>query len=527
MARKVMVNGLDIGYIPPASALDVVYNNSASGITSQTVQGAIDELADGGGGSGGGGSIIRVYGLTNYIGDQVTLKYDGSQIVSKTITADMMELSCKEIGSVTISVVQPPSSTPTFEKTLVILYYSLYTVDAANKITYGFKIAKSTSDPSTRVEYIEDAVNMTPASMNFSTGQFDYGSWGDAFFMPRPCMLRYDGTVDYYLDPNDFSKKLDGTSSDYQNTSYLGNVMIEFPKIWVKRTEDSSYQYVYIANHKIDNSTYCYANLDSNGNEIEYFYVSAYECSAVSGKARSLSNQSISTTTTCSDEIDLARANEATPSLQQWYIAQWCDRAVINDLLVLISRSTDAQTAFGAGHQRGGSSSMLNPGQLDDKGLFWGDTSGTGAVRVFGIENYWGNTTKRVAGLLASSNSLFAKMTWSRADGSGVAGYQFDSVTGYLSTSITLSGTASGGYISQTSASNLGMLPVVASGTSSTYWCDGLWYTTSGLNCASVGGGCNTNAACGPFCFDVSEGPSAAYWVTGMYLSCKPLAPTA
>lgn len=44
MARKVMVNGLDIGYIPPAAAADVVYNNTTSGLASTTTQGAIDEV---------------------------------------------------------------------------------------------------------------------------------------------------------------------------------------------------------------------------------------------------------------------------------------------------------------------------------------------------------------------------------------------------------------------------------------------------------------------------------------------------
>ena len=45
MARKVMVNGLDIGYIPPSSASDVTFNNTSSQLLSDTVQGAIDELA--------------------------------------------------------------------------------------------------------------------------------------------------------------------------------------------------------------------------------------------------------------------------------------------------------------------------------------------------------------------------------------------------------------------------------------------------------------------------------------------------
>lgn len=40
-----MVNGLDIGYIPPSAAADVVYNNTTSGLEATDVQDAIDELA--------------------------------------------------------------------------------------------------------------------------------------------------------------------------------------------------------------------------------------------------------------------------------------------------------------------------------------------------------------------------------------------------------------------------------------------------------------------------------------------------
>lgn len=44
MARKVMVNGLDIGYIPPSAAADVVYNNTTSRLEATDIQDAIDEV---------------------------------------------------------------------------------------------------------------------------------------------------------------------------------------------------------------------------------------------------------------------------------------------------------------------------------------------------------------------------------------------------------------------------------------------------------------------------------------------------
>lgn len=76
-----------------------------------------------------------------------------------------------------------------------------------NTKVYGFHINSKESDPSKAVTYLLDAVGMTPAKMDYANSKFDYGSWKNAFFMPKPCMLKSDGTVDYYLDQNDYSKR--------------------------------------------------------------------------------------------------------------------------------------------------------------------------------------------------------------------------------------------------------------------------------------------------------------------------------
>ena len=99
---------------------------------------------------------------------------------------------------------------------------------------YGFHIDSTITNPSNAVTYVEDAVGMIPAHMDFTSGVFDYGSWENAFFMPKPCMLKYDGTVDYYLDPNDYTKKIDGTPSDVSDPTYNGNAMMEWGRM-VKR----------------------------------------------------------------------------------------------------------------------------------------------------------------------------------------------------------------------------------------------------------------------------------------------------
>lgn len=93
---------------------------------------------------------------------------------------------------------------------------------------YAFHIDGSESDPEDAVTYMEDAVGMTPAYMDYANSKFNYGSWAGAFFMPQPCMVLQSGVVDYYLDPDDYTKKADGTASDIADTTYEGNAMIEW-----------------------------------------------------------------------------------------------------------------------------------------------------------------------------------------------------------------------------------------------------------------------------------------------------------
>lgn len=98
------------------------------------------------------------------------------------------------------------------------------------RFVYGVHIDETDSNPKTRVRYLANAVGMIPAKMNYTSGTFDYGSWADAFFMPKPCMLKTNGQVDYYLNENDLSKKINGSASDIANIDYDGNAMMEWGK---------------------------------------------------------------------------------------------------------------------------------------------------------------------------------------------------------------------------------------------------------------------------------------------------------
>jgi hypothetical protein len=69
-----------------------------------------------------------------------------------------------------------------------------------------------------------------------------------------------------------------------------------------------------------------------------------------------------------------------------------------------------------------------------------------------------------------------------------------------------------------------GRLPVHASGSSSTYEADGMWYNNSQVNYASVGGYWNDDLLVGPFCANLYYAASYSSSAYGAALSCKPLA---
>lgn len=440
-------------------------------------------------------------------------------------------------------------------------------VSAINELcgtVYTFHIDPDEADSYDAVTYHDDAVGMTPASMGATT--FNYGSWESAFFMPRPCMLKFDGTVDYYLNRNDYSKKADGTASDVADLSYPGNAMVEFPLIWWKSWGDG---WVSIADYQVDATFVCYSNRDADGNIIPYFYLPIYNGCIYDGKMRSISGIQLkpwSTTaysnsatyavgdevnhnsrmwkcitavetpedfdvtkweqfafngnTTGEEEITYATANNTTSKIE-WYTDVWCDRVLINALLVLIGKCIDTQGTFGRGLDSGSQSAKeaYITGSLNDKGLFYGSTSnGNTAVKVFGMENWWACEWRRTAGLIGGANNPYLyKMTQSTIDGSTAEGYNTTG-TGYL----TASGRpASHNWLRKLQFGNFGFLPLEVGSYSTQYYKDHYW---TGTGYAIVGGYSNRGSYCGAFCVDLTDAVGLRNWAFGAAPSCKPCA---
>ena len=379
---------------------------------------------------------------------------------------------------------------------------------------YGFRIAKNDSNPATRVEYLHDAVGLTPATMNYTENRFYYGDWADKWFVTenKPLMLKNNGTVDYYLNPNNYDLKEDGTASDVGNTAYLGNAMAQIPLCWLKMWEDDDYEYVIISNVQWDETYTAYAHTRKDGTIADFFYYSMFDGSGNASKIRSLSGQTVAQSLTAANEIAGCCANG-----EKWYTHTWSQRTLITALLILMGKSTDTQSVFGNGNCRSASSNsgLIKTGTLKDKGQFFGFNTNTQAVKVFHIENFWGNQWDRTAGLINANGTIYAKMT---PEGNG---YRVTDTDGYENTGIAAPA-GTNVYINKIRCGKYGFIPTAVSGSGSTYYCDCYCANNSQLDYLLAGASAfNATAFGGAFTFAVNHAPSIADWNIGCGLSCE------
>lgn len=385
---------------------------------------------------------------------------------------------------------------------------------------YGFDLTIADSNPATRVTYPSDVENsgFAKAVMNFG-GAFSYGSWPSTpgeKFMPRPCMLRFNGTVDYYLNPNDYTKKADGTTSDVANMNYGGNAMMEWPKIYVKRWESNGVYHFRCSDMKVDSDYECWSNYDKNNKEIPHFYTPIFFGSKDgSNRLRSISGQSNFVSNTAQTEVTYAKNNGA----DIWYTEVLSDCELVNDLLTMMFKSTDLQAT--AGYGVCSASAAIAPGSMNTKGLFWGAGDKTSGVKVFGMENWWGNIFRRIAGWCISGGTQKVKLTRGTKDGTTVGDYNFDG-NGYKTISgVNLTRT---GYISKMKTESFGRFPMEANGSTTTFEADQVWADSGNGYYAFVGGHWGNDLRCGPFSANLFNEPSYSGTDVGAALSCKPLA---
>lgn len=232
--------------------------------------------------------------------------------------------------------------------------------------------------------------------------------------------------------------------------------------------------------------------------EDDVVYLPMFEGSLINGKMRSLADKRPASNTSGQQEISYCEANG-----KGWQLDDWSNTAMVEDLLILIGKTTDVQAKYGRGHDSGGSS-LLTTGTLKNKGEFWGANSSDGskAVKFFWLENYYSDRWDRKQGMVTNGSTHICVKMYPPYNING---------TGYIDTGIVPSG-SSGSYIKTTDISEYGNLPKTLGGASDKYQPDGCLYSPGCF--LLFGGECFRGLFCG-CAFALDSGVDAAYGSAG------------
>lgn len=277
---------------------------------------------------------------------------------------------------------------------------------------FGYDLDIANPDPSGRITYPIDVMNYNyrKASMNFSTGVFDYGDWPDQpgqYFMPKPCVINSSGVVQEYLDPNDYSKTVDGNTTvcNVSSNSALYYAMMQWPKIYVYRNVVDGIYKFRCSNIKYSDDWECWSNYNSSKQIVDNFYTAIYTAYYESNTSKLTSISG----TSSAEKLEYSDARKYARNIgYRWNCDQLCDYMLIQDLLIMMGKSTNVQAVFGKGCD------SANNGSLNSKGLFFGSNTSNG-LKIFGMEDRWGHE-RWVTGLWVVDGSYRIKYTQASVD---------------------------------------------------------------------------------------------------------------
>lgn len=388
-----------------------------------------------------------------------------------------------------------------------------------NEQMYGYDWELREADTEVSISYPEgvDNANYTPVPARGADGVIDIGDWKkfhDEYVKARPVMLNFGGTVAYELNHNNQTLKAAGGASDISNQNTTMNAMVEFPKRYFKRWTDGDGDAEPLKGHyrtsrlKLGEDwkafPFMYGTTEADAVENDYIYLPMFEGSYISTTVRVLADKAPMNTQTGATEW--AGIQKLGPG---WIFDDYSDEQMILDYMFLMARSTDVQKHWGNGHYSGGTqaSHLHNTGSLKAYGPYYGGTGNTN-MKFMWLENYFADRWTRSMGVWYLTNILWVK----NFPPYTVDPTQVTEANGWKNLGRGITGT-SGGYISEVTYDENGMIPKVVSGSQTTYVPDGCWFA-SGQMFLIWGGDCAHALLCGG-AFHVSHAFSYSTWSFG------------
>jgi len=305
--------------------------------------------------------------------------------------------------------------------------------------TLTVKIDLSNSNPSTCITAADDLVGMSQDDI-------------DSFFGHYPVLLKNGAEVGK-LKTTDFTKFEDGTSADIASGS-AGDVMIAFPRRGLKISTSGNILTVSMTDNPDDSNFKYYAHTRGTTAK-DVFYLGAYKGYEANSKLRSLSGKVPTANKTIGAFRTLAQANGTGYEQSGFY------QLMFRQAMYLIKyQNLDSQSAVGKGYV--GGSAAANTGATNKGGMDYGTTSTTTQMKLFGLEDFWGNIWEWIDGVVTNSTRNILTATDSFNDNG----------TGYTDRGQGATSNI-GNYMSKPQGtSETGFLAKEVTGSATTYFCD-------------------------------------------------------
>ena len=322
--------------------------------------------------------------------------------------------------------------------------------------------------------------------------------------MMRRCVLNADGSVNYYLHPDNSNFKEDGTPSVL--TGADGNVMVEIPKHYVKvetvgDVDSFSISLTQEPGYVLDPSF-----MKWNGTEmveVPYRYFRAYEGFVSGGKLLSVSG----VTPTRSQTIATFRT-QAMANGTGWHLTDWNLLNTIRRLCYIEFCDFIVTKYLGEGNHIG-SDFGITTGQSNALGNRSSNSTHNDKYMSYrGIENMYADIWEFVDGININNYQAYVNQNWST--------FASDVFTGdYVPKGPLIAAGASNSLIKRCNVSaDGGFIPTIVGGSTTTFYGDAVWSAT-GAKIAIYGGSAYDGAVDGLGALAVFSASSDSYGSVG------------
>lgn len=318
----------------------------------------------------------------------------------------------------------------------------------------------------------------------------------------RRCVLNADGTVKYYLDPTDSTKKADGTPAIINGTD--GNVMVEIPKFWSKYEHVSGVYKWSISDGKYGPDYEVDPAFIRGGVEKDYRYYPAYEGFNLSGKLISGSGRTPTVNQTRAQFRTLAAANGA-----GWSQIDWNLLVAVQLLYLTEYANFNSQAMIGRGNDAGSDYTMTTGESNSIGNASSPSTNNNTWMSYRGIENWYASMFKFIDGVNVQERKYFIN--------NKPATFADDVFTGdYVDSGIT--SVATNGYVSNLVPNKKGFVASDVAGSDATFVPD-YFYQNAGNRIVYFGGAAGSGLSCGAFYLAANYAASDAYVNVGSGVS--------